>query len=148
MTLPRLPEGSAIVRLYFNELYLGAGSPGDRVFHVEIQGQRVLENFDIIVAAGEPFKTTLQEFPAMISNDGILNITFVKGPIQNPAVAAIEIISNDDDEALLLQAPPTFAPIIAEESTDPPAVVNVTTTTTTVTLGATSTTTVAAAGST
>ncbi len=49
-----------LVRLHFAELE--NLQPGQRIFHVSINGRRVLEDFDVAKAAGGPFRGVVKEF--------------------------------------------------------------------------------------
>ncbi|MBD3373688.1 PQQ-binding-like beta-propeller repeat protein [candidate division KSB1 bacterium] len=55
-----VPDASYTVRLYFAELE--DKKPGERLFHVKIQGKTVLENFDIASQAGAPDRAIIREF--------------------------------------------------------------------------------------
>jgi hypothetical protein len=48
------------VRLVFSELEDLA--PGERTFHVDLQGERVLESFDIAAASGGARRALMREF--------------------------------------------------------------------------------------
>jgi hypothetical protein len=65
-TLPSLlPNISYKVRLHFAEMYIFFNAPGYRIFNVFINEARVLNNFDIVAAAGGQYKATVQEFNAV-----------------------------------------------------------------------------------
>ncbi len=76
------------VRLYFAEIYDAITGPGQRVFDVDIEGARVLEDFDIYATVG-PNKGTMRSFITS-SDDGFLTILF-HHKIENPKISAIEV---------------------------------------------------------
>ena len=94
ITVPGLPaNGQVQVRLHFVEMNSIASVVGGRVFHVDIQGSRVLENFDIYQeAGGEAFKAISREFTATVAADGTVRVDMVKGPSFNPSLAALEVV--------------------------------------------------------
>lgn len=75
----------AIQILHFAEIYDGAEQPGDRVFDVLVEGTTVLNNFDIVVAAGGPYIATTETITGVSVTDGSLDITFGK-ITENPKV--------------------------------------------------------------
>lgn len=76
------------VRLYFAEIYSGAQSVGARVFDVSIEGEVVLNNYDIFADVGG-YKGVVKSF--FVSSDSTLDIDF--GHVaENPKVSAIEIL--------------------------------------------------------
>lgn len=80
-------SGSYTVKLYFAELF--HNSAGRRVFNVDLEGSRVLSNFDIL--ANVPKFTALERSFPVIVNDGVLNIAFTAS-VDNAKVTGIEII--------------------------------------------------------
>jgi hypothetical protein len=78
------------VRLHFAETTFNA--IGARKFNVEINGNRVLSDFDVFQEAGGKDKALVKEFPDITSNgDGEILIKFDNGSTDNPEVNAIEI---------------------------------------------------------
>ena len=75
------------VRLYFYNNFSGTSSPGQRIFHVEIDGNRVLNNYDIVADVGHQVGT-MKEFA--VTSDGSIDIEFLH-VLENPLVQAIEI---------------------------------------------------------
>ncbi len=90
-----VPDGDYVVNLYFDELFFAA--PGSRVFDVELEGDLVLDDFDTFAAYGND--TGLQSFEATVT-DGVLNLEFLKTAVNNPHVAAIEILAAGDSDPL------------------------------------------------
>lgn len=89
-TFPNLTAGANYsVRLHFAEIVWNA--PGVRVFHVSVNGNQVLTNFDIFAAAGGMNKATVQQFTAQADPNGQIAIRFVT-VADNAQVNGIEII--------------------------------------------------------
>lgn len=76
------------VRLYFAEIYVGNKNPGDRIFHVDIEGARHLSNFDIAAEVG--FRHALIKDFTVDVTDGSLDIAFAR-VVENPKISAIAI---------------------------------------------------------
>ena len=75
------------VTLYFAEIYFDA--PGQRVFNVSIEGQTVLQNFDIWAVAGE-FAAVQRTFVVTVT-DGVLNIV-APASVNNAKFSAIQVV--------------------------------------------------------
>ncbi|MFC5136486.1 malectin domain-containing carbohydrate-binding protein [Halorubrum glutamatedens] len=92
-----LEDGDYEVTLHFAELYQGVandGGEGDRLFDVSIEGQQVLDSYDIYAEAGGPHAATQETFTAEVT-DGELNAEFTT--VENNAkVSAIEVEPIDD----------------------------------------------------
>ncbi|MGV3504082.1 MAG: malectin domain-containing carbohydrate-binding protein [Adhaeribacter sp.] len=86
-------NGSYRVVLHFAEIYWNAR--GQRVFDVAMEGNLVLDNYDIVKKTGVNFTATSESFVVEVS-DGMLNIGFSAlasaGGINRPKVSAIEVI--------------------------------------------------------
>lgn len=89
-----VPAGRYTVRLHFAEVF--GDEPGQRVENISINGQRVLTNFDPIVAAGGPMKAVVKEFKNIAPDkDGNIVIRIQaapNSPDQNAKISAIEIL--------------------------------------------------------
>jgi predicted esterase len=83
-------SGSYTVKLYFTELF--HNSVGKRVFNVDIEGQRVLSNFDMLAIA--PKFTAIERSYSVNVNDGVLNINFTP-TADNAKITGIEIIPGE-----------------------------------------------------
>jgi hypothetical protein len=81
--------GDFEVRLYFAEIYGPTARVGGRVFDVSIEGETVLDDFDVFAAAGAANKGIVRSFD--VTSDGTLNIDFGH-VVENPNIMAIEII--------------------------------------------------------
>ena len=75
------------VTLYFAEIYFDA--PGQRVFNVSIEGQTVLQNFDIWAVAGQ-FAAVQRTFVVTVT-DGVLNIV-ATASVNNAKFSAIQVV--------------------------------------------------------
>lgn len=82
-------NGTYTVRLKFAEVY--HTSTNQRVFHVNINGQRVLSNFDIVAAAGGSRRAVDRAFTVNVTN-GEIRINMAP-TVDSPQVNAIEIIN-------------------------------------------------------
>ncbi|MEX0291407.1 MAG: malectin domain-containing carbohydrate-binding protein [Flavobacteriaceae bacterium] len=85
--------GSYTLKLHFAEIYWGATNGGQngvgkRIFDVEIEGQPVLVNYDIIEEVGT-MTATVKSFDVNVSDD-VLNIFFTASKDQ-PKISAIEV---------------------------------------------------------
>lgn len=97
--LPLVP-GNYLVRLHFAELYFTGA--GQRIFSVQMEGQSVLSNVDVVSEVGA-FTALTKDVPILVT-DGSLDITF-SGLVQNPKVNGIEVF--DQGALRLLVADPT-----------------------------------------
>ena len=88
-----VPAGQPVeVRLYFANRYGGTSQVGQRVFNVDLEGARVLSDFDIVVAAGGDQRGTMRGFE--LESDGSVDLAF--GHVtENPLINAIEIVRTD-----------------------------------------------------
>ncbi|MBN1155264.1 hypothetical protein JXB12_10135 [candidate division KSB1 bacterium] len=98
-----VPNGTYYVTLKFAELYYK--KIGERIFHVDIEGHRVISDFDMVATAG--FATAIDRtFPVQV-NDGILDIYFITievAPgitIAHANIKAIAVIEQGTHEPLL-----------------------------------------------
>lgn len=93
---PTIVAGTAYtIYLHFAEIYFGLGNPapaggdGSRIFHVDVEGTRILDNFDIHAAAG-PSNALVYRYDVTASTNGSILVSFVP-VLQNAQVSAIEI---------------------------------------------------------
>lgn len=87
-----VPVGTEVsVRLYFANRYDGTASPGQRVFNVDLDGTRVLNNYDIVADVGHN-RGVMKSFD--ITSDGQVDIDF-RHVTENPLVNGIEIVLKD-----------------------------------------------------
>jgi hypothetical protein len=80
-------NGTYTVTLYFAEIFFNA--PGQRVFNVSIEGQTVLQNFDIWAVAGQ-FAAVQRTFVVTVT-DGVLNIV-ATASLNNAKFSAIQVV--------------------------------------------------------
>jgi len=76
------------VTLYFVEIYGPTARTGARVFDVSIDGQLVLDNFDVFAAAGAINRGIARSF--QITSDGNVDIDFGH-VVENPALAGVTV---------------------------------------------------------
>ncbi|MBI1299304.1 hypothetical protein GC175_30605 [bacterium] len=86
-----LADGTYQVCLHFAEIYWT--NPNQRVFDVSIEGQLVLDNYDIIVAAGAPDTAVVECIEQVSSTGGSLDISFAT-IVNNAKVSAIAIFGS------------------------------------------------------
>ncbi len=84
-----VPNGQYLVKLHFAETFEGITSPGERVFHFNVQG-RNFKDFDPWVKAGGFARAYIETVPVEVT-DGKIRITFTP-KIEKPQICAIEII--------------------------------------------------------
>lgn len=103
-------SGNYQVILHFAEIYYGVAGrggvntgAGSRVFDVNIEGNNVLDNFDIFAEAGASAKAITRSFFVNIT-DGQLNINFVR-VTDNAKISAIEIIPMGSNTPPILSNP-------------------------------------------
>ncbi|HTJ79487.1 MAG TPA: malectin domain-containing carbohydrate-binding protein [Rariglobus sp.] len=87
-----LPSGQGYtVRLHFAETKFA--EPQKRMFNVSINGKKVLENFDVVKEAGGGNKAVVEEFTGIAPDgNGLIEVEFRKGQVDNPKVSAIEVV--------------------------------------------------------
>jgi len=89
-------NGNYQVVLHFAEIFFGAtgarpleGQAGKRIFSVNIEGNRKIQDLDIIALAGS-MAALIRSFDVNVT-DGMLNIEFIAG-VNRPKISAIEIV--------------------------------------------------------
>lgn len=88
---PLAPGRTYTVRLHFAETKFD--QPGKRKFNVVLNGQTVLEDFDIFAAAGGKNLAIVKDFPGIAPDaDGNIAIQLHAGSADNPKLNAIEIL--------------------------------------------------------
>jgi trimeric autotransporter adhesin len=85
-----IPGATYKVRLHFAEGFFKA--PGSRMFNVVLDGQTVLNNFDIVAAAGKVNKAVIEEFSVQADRYGLVMLQFLVGSANLPSVRGIELI--------------------------------------------------------
>lgn len=87
---PAPVNGDYEIRLYFADGYSGTSTPGKRIFSVEIEGNVVLNNYDIVADVGH-MTGTMKSFVQSVS-DGNIDINFLQGSKSVPIINGIEIL--------------------------------------------------------
>lgn len=91
------------VRLYFAEVYHGvetsSADTGDRVFDASVEGDQVLNDYDIVAETGGAATATVETFEVTPS-DGTLDVSFTT-EVDNAKVSAIEIVEATPDPGVL-----------------------------------------------
>jgi hypothetical protein len=108
---PTGPSGYGLydVVLHFAETYFGNAVPGgvgSRKFHVEMEWVRKLTDYDIFARAGGALRVAQETFRVSVG-DGTLNIHFLRGSADNPAIKAIEVLLVGAGLIVNAGAPPT-----------------------------------------
>ena len=98
ITVEKISDANYTVRLHFAELAKGT-EPGQRVFDVFIDQQKVLNDFDIVKESGGVLHGVVREFT--VPCDGTLDLTLRRtfGSELAPAISGIELIRQDDRTA-------------------------------------------------
>jgi hypothetical protein len=125
-TIPGLaPGGQYIARLHFAEVFWN--SPGQRIFNVDINGNRVLTNFDPFAVTGGKDIAIVGAFLAKADASGQISIHYypaAQSPDQNAKSSGLEIIPAASSNPLLVNSGPitttegTTAPITLATFTD------------------------------
>ena len=105
-----VPNGSYGVTLKFAEIYFTG--LGQRVFNVAINGTTVLNDFDIVAAAGGTNTAIDESFPVTVSG-GSITIQFSTGTADVPKVSAVEIRAAS---GIGIQINPTGASLLSAQS--------------------------------
>lgn len=82
-------SGAYDVKLYFAETTSGTPNPGDRIFDVTIEGNLVLDDYDVVADVG--YQTAVVKTFNIEVTDGNIDINFLP-VLDNPFVSGIEIM--------------------------------------------------------
>jgi hypothetical protein len=99
------------VNLYFAEIYGLLGDPGDRVFDVTIEGELVLDDYDISADVG--FNVAVLKSFQVPVEDGAVTIEFLH-EVENPAIKGLEIVGVSplpDAELVAAPSPQDFGAV-------------------------------------
>ena len=107
-----VPSGNYTVVLKFAEVYWTAA--GKRVFNVAINGQNVLQNFDIVAQAGGAFKALDKQF-TVSAVSGQIGIQFTS-LVDNACVSAIAIVPSTSAPAVAVSVSPATASLTASQT--------------------------------
>ncbi|MCL6275560.1 malectin domain-containing carbohydrate-binding protein, partial [Muricauda sp. 2012CJ35-5] len=109
--LPSAPEmefifpvsnGDYIVNIYAGNSFVGTSQVGQRVFDVNIEGQQLGDNVDLVALFGHQSGGMLSYATQVL--DGQLNIQFAH-QVENPLVNAIEILANSSNQNPIIVQP-------------------------------------------
>jgi Malectin domain len=88
-TIPVTKGRPCTVRLHFAEAKL---EPGQRKFNVDINGRRVLNDYDIAAEAGKD-KAVVKDFPSISPDtNGNIVVAFTRGTAGEPKICGIQIL--------------------------------------------------------
>ncbi len=96
-----VPGQGYTMYLHFSEIYYGEGNPiqnigdGGRIFHVDVDGIRVLNNFDIHGIVG-PRQAMVFKYNFVADADGFAKLTFTP-VVNNAKISAVEIVELDEE---------------------------------------------------
>jgi len=92
-TFSQVPNGIFTVRLHFADpAYIVSATSSTRAMNVTIEGTTVLQNYDIVAAAGRGHKVVIEEFVLEVTDGNGITIVFSNGNGNDSFVAGIEII--------------------------------------------------------
>jgi len=120
------PGTEVVVDLYFAEIYAPFDQPGERVFDVTLEGETVLDDFDILTEAGFGELVT-ESFTATADADGFVDVGFLHELADNPKLNAIAVYEADpgspntaptatDDAATTVQGTPLSIDVLANDT--------------------------------
>jgi len=114
-----LPAGSYTVRLHFAETTYRAA--GKRRFNVDLNGKRVLTEFDVFAEAGGADKAVVRDFPGIAPGpDGLITVAFTRGSVDEPKISGIQILPGPAPARAAL--PPlnwTLGPFVKADAANP-----------------------------
>lgn len=87
------PNTLYTVRLHFCENEFTAANA--RLFNVFLNGNPVLQNFDIFATAGAMDKVLIYTYAAMSDGNGNIQIDTTQGPADQPEISAIDVTPNN-----------------------------------------------------
>ena len=114
------PATSYTVRLHFAETTYDAA--GARRFNVDINGRRVLTDFDIFAEANGKDRAVVRDFPGITpGRDRRIRIAFARGSVDEPKIDGIQVFP-DTAEATASIEPPhdwTLGPFVKADAANP-----------------------------
>lgn len=101
-----VPDGAYHVRLHFAEIVQSRA--GARRFDVDVEGRRVLADFDVYAEAGGKNRAIVRSFPVTV-DDGDVTIDFLRR-VENVKVSSIEVVPAATAAAPSPSSRPSAAP--------------------------------------
>ena len=97
-SFPVTQSGNYEVRLYMANGWVGTSEAEQRLFDVQIEGLTypALDNIDLSGTYGHEVGTVISHIVPV--NDGVIDLTFIHGIIENPIINGIEILDASDSE--------------------------------------------------
>ncbi len=86
-------NGDYTLRIYMADAYQGTSNIGDRVFDINVNGQTVKKNFDIVAAFGFEVGGFVEVPVHVTANKATLSFTRISGK-DNPVVAGVELLNH------------------------------------------------------
>lgn len=91
-TIPIAPGRDCTGRLHFAETTFA--DPGERKFNVDINGKRVLTDYDVCADAGGEFKAVVKEYHDIAPDvSGHIVIALANGSVDQPKISGVQILS-------------------------------------------------------
>jgi uncharacterized membrane protein YgcG len=87
--------GDHDVQLYFSENNPGTQQVGERLFDVTVEGQKVLDDFDVYLEAGGGYRGVVETF--RVTADDYIEVLF-EHELLNPSIKAIVIVPLDPSD--------------------------------------------------
>ena len=119
--MPTLPRGQTYtVRLHFAETTYHAA--GKRLFNADINGRRVLTDFDVYAEAGGENKALVKDFPGFAPlPNGSITIAFSRGSADEPKISGIQIFPAVGTAQANIEPPThwTFGPFVKADAVNP-----------------------------
>jgi N-acetylneuraminic acid mutarotase len=103
-------NGTYIIDLNFAELYWNAAAK--RIFNVALEGQTILQNFDIWSQAGGQYKALTKSFQVTVT-DGVLNVNFSTS-VDNAQITSLRLLpasSPSSSSGVLALSDPLVLPV-------------------------------------
>ena len=98
ITMEDLIDTTYRVRAHFAELDKDVAA-GQRIFDLYLDGEKVLEGFDIVAATGAPLHGTVEEFTAEVRGGGLtFELRASNGSERDPVISGIELVAEGLDE--------------------------------------------------
>ena len=119
LPLPPLPVNqSYTIRLHFAETTYHAA--GKRRFNVDLNGKRVLTEFDVFAEAGGADKAVVRDFPGIAPGpDGLITIVFTRGSVDEPKISGIQVFPGPTTAAAAPVLNWSLGPFVKADAANP-----------------------------